>query len=455
MTMAHACCGQKLPDLHHTRCFSLSLSSLDIAPLHPTLSAVAAQPPARPAAGANPRGGGGGAAAGDGGHRPRGTGGGGGGGRDNDSHYDDDDEEGGGGSGSDAESYRSGEGTDYSDSDFEGNEGYRRGGYHPVHVGEVYNARYEVLSKLGWGHFSTVWLCADRKTGERVALKVQKSAEHYMDAAFDEIEILKVTSQRAAEAEAALKEEWALAVAAAEEAAAEGGLTLPADDDDSEEAAAVRERVVRLADLLTLDPPAFTTHVVRLVDNFLHTGPHGTHMCMVFETLGDNLLALIKAYRYQGIPLGLVRKYTRQVAIGMDFLHRVCGIIHTDLKPENVLLTGKVRRRGFVTSVAVPQHSWTLPQLIVVLLFLPPSPPPSLPPSRSCPPCPRPPRSRRAWKRWRCPSRTRTSWSRESATSGRPASLGCPRRPPALQPPPARSPQRRRMPPRRRHSWRG
>ncbi len=35
------------------------------------------------------------------------------------------------------------------------------GGYHPVHVGDVFNKRYEVLSKLGWGYFSTVWLCID------------------------------------------------------------------------------------------------------------------------------------------------------------------------------------------------------------------------------------------------------------------------------------------------------
>jgi len=47
--------------------------------------------------------------------------------------------------------------------------------------------------------------------------------------------------------------------------------------------------------------------VVRLLDNFEHRGPHGVHVCMVFEVLGDNLLALIKRYDYRGIPLTAVK----------------------------------------------------------------------------------------------------------------------------------------------------
>ena len=33
---------------------------------------------------------------------------------------------------------------------------YRKGGYHPVKIGDFFNARYHVVRKLGWGHFSTV-----------------------------------------------------------------------------------------------------------------------------------------------------------------------------------------------------------------------------------------------------------------------------------------------------------
>ena len=46
----------------------------------------------------------------------------------------------------------------------EGTDGYKRGGYHPVSIGERYNDdRYVVVKKLGWGHFSTCWLVEDAR----------------------------------------------------------------------------------------------------------------------------------------------------------------------------------------------------------------------------------------------------------------------------------------------------
>lgn len=59
---------------------------------------------------------------------------------------------------------------------------------------------------------------------------------------------------------------------------------------------------------------------------------------MVFEILGVNLLEIMKRYDYKGIPLPLVRRMIKQVLIGLDYLHRKCRIIHTDLKPENVIV---------------------------------------------------------------------------------------------------------------------
>ena len=40
----------------------------------------------------------------------------------------------------------------------DGTHEYEYGGYHPVHIGELYNDRYLVLGRLGAGAFSVVWL---------------------------------------------------------------------------------------------------------------------------------------------------------------------------------------------------------------------------------------------------------------------------------------------------------
>ena len=81
-----------------------------------------------------------------------------------------------------------------------------------------------------------------------------------------------------------------------------------------------------------------TSHCVQLLNSFIHHGPNGKHFVMVFEILGVNFLEIIKRYDYKGVPIPLVRKLARQCLIGLDYLHRMCKIIHTDFKPENVVI---------------------------------------------------------------------------------------------------------------------
>lgn len=47
----------------------------------------------------------------------------------------------------------------------------------------------------------------------------------------------------------------------------------------------------------------------------------------------------MKEYKYEGLPLAMVKTIAKQVLLGLCYLHEDCRIIHTDIKPENVLLT--------------------------------------------------------------------------------------------------------------------
>ena len=165
---------------------------------------------------------------------------------------------------------------------------YIKGGYHPVKIGEMYNGYYLIQSKLGAGHFSTVWLAKDTRQSESdsnefVAIKVSKSAIEYTDAAKDEAKFLKKISS---------------------------------------------------------DDRILTN---KLLDEFEHDGPNGTHYCMVTNLLGNNLLDMIKKYHYRGLPYSLVQKIAKQLLTTLAHLHEDHKLVHTDLKPENILLSSNSR----------------------------------------------------------------------------------------------------------------
>lgn len=84
---------------------------------------------------------------------------------------------------------------DNDDNDVEDFDDYGVNGYHPAHVGEILDSKYVLLKKLGWGHFSTVWLAFKLSDKQLYALKIQKSAEKYIDSAHEEEEILNEVAQ--------------------------------------------------------------------------------------------------------------------------------------------------------------------------------------------------------------------------------------------------------------------
>ncbi|XP_072418816.1 SRSF protein kinase 2-like isoform X5 [Chiloscyllium punctatum] len=177
---------------------------------------------------------------------------------------------------------------------------YCKGGYHAVKIGDLFNARYHVIRKLGWGHFSTVWLCWDIQGKRFVAMKVVKSAQHYTETALDEIKLLKCVRE-----------------------------SDPCDPNKD--------------------------MVVQLIDDFKLSGMNGIHVCMVFEVLGHHLLKWIIKSNYQGLPILCVKSIIQQVLQGLDYLHSKCKIIHTDIKPENILMCVD---ESYIRRMAVEATEW-------------------------------------------------------------------------------------------------
>ncbi|KAG6154084.1 hypothetical protein E4U37_002410 [Claviceps purpurea] len=79
-------------------------------------------------------------------------------------------------------------------------------------------------------------------------------------------------------------------------------------------------------------------HVLPLIEHFTHRGPNGQHVCLTFDVQGHHLYFQAAQYKDGKLPVKIVKEIVRQLLTGLDFLHRECGVIHTDLKLTNILM---------------------------------------------------------------------------------------------------------------------
>ncbi|KAI0390595.1 kinase-like domain-containing protein [Xylariaceae sp. FL0594] len=166
--------------------------------------------------------------------------------------------------------------------EFENVQQYRKGGYHPVHLGDMLNGRYEVLHKHGSGGFSIVWLCWDTLESKWRAVKIMTAK----NSSFGR-EAQIYSRLRAKASTQALIEE---------------------------------------------------NHLVIPLDEFWIDGPNGRHLCLVLPVLGETLEAWgLGSVPYEQDTQIQKKNFCRQIAEAVGFLHRA-GICHGDLKPTNVLV---------------------------------------------------------------------------------------------------------------------
>ncbi|XP_016407496.1 homeodomain-interacting protein kinase 3 [Sinocyclocheilus rhinocerous] len=140
---------------------------------------------------------------------------------------------------------------------------------------------YEVLEFLGRGTFGQVVKCWKRGTNEIVAVKILKNHPSYARQGQIEVSILARLSGENAE----------------------------------------------------------DHNLVRAFECFQHRH----HTCLVFEMLEQNLYDFLKQNKFSPLPLKVIRPVLQQVATALKKLKSL-GLIHADLKPENIMLVDPVRQ---------------------------------------------------------------------------------------------------------------
>ncbi|THW20198.1 serine protein kinase Sky1 [Aureobasidium pullulans] len=156
--------------------------------------------------------------------------------------------------------------------------------FYKVDIGQVFQDRYRVETHLGAGRYASVWLVIDTQTGEHAALKILNSDFYNGHHQIFELEVMQKVTAVSNQSQHPGK-----------------------------------------------------NHVTYLKNHFDLEGPTGKHVCMVMPLLGDSIAEKATTGHIIRIPPQTVRNIAKQILLALDFLHRECGVIHTDLQPSNIL----------------------------------------------------------------------------------------------------------------------
>ncbi|KAI2285697.1 hypothetical protein LOZ02_000856 [Ophidiomyces ophidiicola] len=155
--------------------------------------------------------------------------------------------------------------------------------YYPARIGDTLKNQYRIIAKLGYGAYSTVLLAWDQRLNNYASLKICIRDDSKSSPVINEINMLQ-----------------------------------------------------HLEKFSKVDHPGVEyTRLAREI--FEIDGPTGSHYCIATQPQGPSLRALQEKFPNAKLPKLLVRSLVHRIIFSINFLHVTCGVIHTDISPQNVL----------------------------------------------------------------------------------------------------------------------
>lgn len=80
------------------------------------------------------------------------------------------------------------------------------------------------------------------------------------------------------------------------------------------------------------------THIRFMLDTFKVKGKHGDHLCIVYDVLREPIDICMEKFPGRRFSCEKIRILLPALLTGLDYLHSECGVVHTDLKADNIMM---------------------------------------------------------------------------------------------------------------------
>ncbi|PWY83804.1 protein kinase [Aspergillus sclerotioniger CBS 115572] len=152
--------------------------------------------------------------------------------------------------------------------------------FYPVKIGEIFHSRYQVIGKLGYEGYSTVWLCRDFQQHAYVTLKMYER-----DSAHGERETQVYNHLKTVKS--------------------------------------------------TLTGSILVRHAL---DDFQISSGDSSYQCLVHPPLAMSLFELRNRIPAKVLPENVFKPTLIHILLALDFLHTDARIVHTDIQEKNIIL---------------------------------------------------------------------------------------------------------------------